>query len=691
MTPRESVVRLLLVEDRVEDAERISSILRNGGMAVRPTRAESEEHFETVIGQQSFDLVVVGLEATLIPMERVVDLVEASGKDMPVIAVLNELADAPIRRAFDAGVPRVAPRKHAEILQFAISNAFAAVESRRSVRRLQAALRETERRCDALIESSRDPIAYIHEGMHIRANQAYLEMFGFEEFEDVEGLSLLDLVASAHAEGFRQLLKRLSKGEPPPKTMQLTAQRSDGSSFEAVMEFAQASYEAEPCLQVIFRQRSIDAEVVRELDELRQRDQVTGLFNRQHFLIEVDQIVGRAAEGEKELALLLIEIDNYASVLSEIGLGNTDLLLEACAGRLRKVLGDDHFLARFGEHTFAARLQKSNHKKTQEIAESTRSAFDGKILEIGEKSMSISVSLGAVQIGERIATTQQVLGKAAQCVNTAVSMGGNRVELFDPAAGDRAEEQRVMERVREVEQALEQNSFVLHFQPVLSLHGDPGEAYEVLIRMKLPSGELVPPLAFLPEAEEHGLTGRIDRWVIGRALSLISDRHKAGRDTTLFVNITTSSLLDEQLPGLIGKQIAKFGIDGSKLVLEIPESKVFTNLRPAQEFQQALAKFNVGLTLEQFGSGVNSFQVLSHIDARYLRIDRSFMVDLAKNAEHQKKIREIADRARDLGKKTIAEFVQDAASMTVLFTSSVNYVSGNFLAAAGPEMNYEFG
>src|SRR5690606_6626678 len=103
------------------------------------------------------------------------------------------------------------------------ANVFAAVESRRAVRRLQAALRETERRCDALIESSRDPIAYIHEGMHIRANQAYLEMFGFEDFEEVEGLSLLDLVAPAHADGFRQLLKRLSKGEPPPKSMQLTA------------------------------------------------------------------------------------------------------------------------------------------------------------------------------------------------------------------------------------------------------------------------------------------------------------------------------------------------------------------------------------------------------------------------------------------------------------------------------------
>jgi len=691
MSSKDSVLRLLLVEDRVEDAERVTSILRNGGMAVRPTRAESEEQFESVIGSQPIDLVVAGLETKLIPLARVAELVEASGKDVPIIAVLPTFDDANVDAAFKAGVPRVAPRQRPEILQFAVSNAFAAVESRRAVRRLQAALRETERRCDALIESSRDPIAYIHEGMHIRANQAYLEMFGFEEFADIEGLSVLDLIAGSHADGFKQLLKRLSKGEPPPKTMQLTAVRGDGSSFDAVMEFAQASYEGEPCLQIVFRQKTIDAEMVRELDELRQRDQVTGLYNRQHFMAELDQAIAEAAEGRKDQALLLIEVDNYSTMLHEIGLGHADDLQEATATRLRQVLSDEETLARFGEHSFAALLRQSNHVHTKEIADRVRAAFEGKILEVGERSLTVTVSVGGVQIGEKIAQTPQVLARAGQSLQSAASMGGNRTEIFDPAARDRDEEARTLERVRQVEDALENNRFVLHFQPMINLHGEGGECYEVLIRMRLPNGELVPPVAFLPEAEENGLMTRIDRWVIGRALGLIAERQKAGKDTTLFVNITTTSLLDDKLPGLIGNQIKKLGIDGPRLVLEIPESKVFTNLKAAQDFQRGLAASGVGFSLEHFGSGVNSFQLLSHIDAQYLRIDRSYMVDLAKNSEHQKKIREIADKARDLGKRTIAEFVQDAASMTVLFTSSVNYVSGNFLAPAGPEMNYDFG
>ncbi len=691
MTNKESVVRLLLVEDRIEDAEQITSVLRNGGMAIRPQRAESDEQLEQLLGSQSIDLVIADINATSVEFGRVAELVQTSGKDVSLLALAPQYDDNIVLQAYQAGAARLAPRNRPELIQAVVRAEFAALENRRHVRRLQASLRETERRCDSLIDSSRDPIAYIHEGMHIRANQAYLEMFGYEDFEEIEGLSVLDLIAPLHADGFKQLLKRLSKGEPPPKTLQVTAQSSDGSEFEAIMEFAQATYEGEPCLQIVFRQQTIDAEVVRELDALRQRDQITELYNRQHFMNELDEAIAAASEGRNDQALLLFEIDSYANLLNDIGLGHADDLLAATARRLRAVLDDDQLAARFSDHTLAVLLKGSNYAQTREAGEKLVKAFQGKILEVGDRSLSITISIGGVQIGEKIASTQQVLAKASQCLQACVPLGGNRIEIFDPAARDRAEEERILQRVRQVEEALENGTFVLFYQPIIALQGDGGECYELLLRMRMGNGELVAPSTFLPEAEEHGLLGRIDRWVIDRALHLLAEREKAGHDTTLFVNISTQSLLDEDLPKLIGEQLKRLGVEGRRLVVEIPESKVFTNLKPAQKFQKWLAAHGCGFGLEQFGSGLNSFQLLNHIDAQFLRIDRSFMPDLAKNAEYQKKIREIADKAHSLGKKTVAEFVQDAASMTVLFTSSVDYVSGNFLAPAGPEMNYDFG
>jgi PAS domain S-box-containing protein len=237
MAQQDAVIRLLLVEDRLEDAEQLISHLRNGGMAVRPHRPDNEEELATLLGSQSIDIVLASFEAKYLPLATVVERVTATGKDIPVLASTTVLDEKIVLAALAAGTRDIALRNRPEHVQAVVRAEFSALLARRGLRHLEAALRETERRCDSLIASSRDPIAYVHEGMHIRANDAYLEMFGFEDFEEIEGVSVLDLIAPQHAESFKALLKRLGKGEAPPKQLELEAQRGDGSSFDAVMEF----------------------------------------------------------------------------------------------------------------------------------------------------------------------------------------------------------------------------------------------------------------------------------------------------------------------------------------------------------------------------------------------------------------------------------------------------------------------
>ena len=182
----------------------------------------------------------------------------------------------------------------------------------------------------------------------------------------------------------------------------------------------------------------------------------------------------------------------------------------------------------------------------------------------------------------------------------------------------------------------------------------------------------------------------IDRWVVGRAIKVIGERARAGKRTAILAKITQASLQDDTLVRYIGEQLAAHQVPGELLVLELTESKVFTNLRAAQEFRAAVAKHGCRVSLEQFGAGLNSFQLLGHFQPAMVKIDRGFMEDLTGNAENQAKIREIAVKANEAGIDTIAEYVQDAASMTFLFGSGVGYVQGNFLAQSGPDMNYDF-
>lgn len=691
MAQQDAVLRLLLVEDQLEDAEQLISHLRNGGIAVRPQRPEDEDDLARLLDSQSVDLVLAAADAKYLPLATVVGRVTATGKDIPIVASTSVLDEKTVMDALAAGTRDIALRTRPEHVQAVVRNEFAALLARRALRHLEASLRETERRCDALIASSRDPIAYVHEGMHIRANDAYLEMFGFEGFEDIEGLSLLDLIGPNHADSFKQVLKKISKGESPPRQLDLQAQRTDGSTFDAVMEFTSATYEGEACLQIVFRQQTVDAEMVKELDTLRQRDALTGLFNRQHFMTELEAAIVRAADGKGQQAFLLVEPDHYENLLGEIGLAAADDLIKGIAERLQGALDADTLAARLSDHGFAVLCLSHDHNGSLAQAERIREAFHGHILDLGDRSVNPSVSIGGVQVGERIASVSQVMSKSSQCLASCIGMGGNRVEIFDPAARDRAEEERIQAWVERIREALAGDQFVLHYQPIISLTGAEEENYDVYLRMKGQGGEVIPPLTYLAIAEEHGLLDDIDRWVIRRAVAVISERQKAGKHTNLFVKVTPASLVEGGLSEFIAEQLAAHAVPGDRLVLQIPESKVFTHLKAVQAFQTAVAALGCRVALEQFGTGLNSFQMLSHFDPAILKIDRGFITELGKNAEIQKQVREIVSKAHAAGKQTVAEFVSDAATMSVLFSMGMDFVEGNFLAAPGPAMNYDFG
>ena len=685
-------LRLVVVDDSVEDAEAIVSGLRNAGIAIRPQRPASPEELTALLSGQAIDLVLASRRSQAVPFDEAMQLVVGSGKDIPVLALFDDIDATGAAAAIGAGARALALRDKPQQLLQVVRNEWADLEARRALRRLEAQVRETERRCDALIESSRDPIAYVHEGMHIRANSAYLEMFGFDSFEDVEGMSLLDLVAPRHVAEFKQLLKQLSKGEAPPPSYELEARGMDGEEFPAVMEFTQASYEGEACVQVVFRRQELanDPELAQKLKDLQERDPVTGLLNRQTFLRTLEDAISDAGKNQARHGLLLVEPDHYQRLLHDMGLDASDAILAAMAGRLKDALQGDAVAARFGEHSLAVLLHGGDHVTTPALAERIRAAFADGIFEVGDHSSAITASIGGVQIGEKIANVSQVLAKANQGVQSALGVGGNRFEIFDPSATDRAEEERIQAWVARLRDALDKDQFVLHYRPVISLLGEPEPLYEAYLRLDAGEGEMVGPTTFMQIAEEHGLLAEIDRWVVGHAIAVLGERLKSGKPTTLLMRISQDSLGDERFARHLEETLLARGVPGDRLVLQLSESKVFTHMRDVQSLIESLRKLGVRTGLEQFGAGIDSMQLLTHVTPAFLKLDRSFMEDLPKNADNQKRIQAIAAHARSNGMRSIAEFVQDAASMSTLFSCGVDYVEGDFLALPSSEMNYEF-
>ena len=686
---KDITLRLLIVDDSAENAEVIVSTLRNSGIAVRPFRPQSPDELIQAVASQPLDLVLAA-NSYSIPQLLLTQQVAASGKDIPMILLADQVDAQLMLDSAANGIRTIALRHQPDHLLSVVRNEWTDLQARRGLRRIEVQMRETERRCDALISSSRDPIAYVHEGMHIRANEAYLEMFGYEDFEDVEGISLLDMVAPQCVEDFKNLLKSLSKGETPPPQYEVHARNQDGETFPATMEFTPATYEGESCLQVVFRRREeYDPELAREVEELRQRDQVTGLLNRPTFMVQLENAVAQVSRSDGQYGFLLVEPDHYNRLLPDIGLDSADALIAAMGHQLAKVIGEAAQVARFGEHSFAL-LSQGQYAHTTELAERVRDGFAGHVFSIGDRSATVTVSIGGVQVGEKIASVGQVLNRANDCTRAAVELGGNTVKVFDPGAADRVEEERIQRWVQRMQEALAGEGFQLRFRPVLNLMGEPMQLYDTSLALEN-NGELVSPTTFLTIAQDHELMAPINRWVVVHAIRALGERRRAGHRTHLMVRITPESFTDPVLLDVIRNELAVQSVEGSQLWLQVPEAKVFTHLRTAQQFLADVAKMGCKVGLEQFGSGLDSFQLLAHFQPGFLKLDSSFTADPAQAKEQLDKTREITGKAQEASILTIAEFVTDASTMSLLFNAGVDYVEGEFIGPPTPQMDFEFG
>ena len=685
----DSPLRLAIIDDSAEHAENLVSSLRNAGMVVRPQRVTAIGELSEMLRTQPLDIVLASHDSLTCPPLHAALAVADSGKDIPVLLMVETLSEDELISAHANGFRSIALRKRPEHVIAKVRSTFDDLHTRRALRRLELQMRETERRCDALIASSRDPIAYIHEGMHIRANEAYLEMFGFEDVEEIEGIALLDMVAPGHVDDFKTLLRSLSKGDAPPAQYSLDMLRADGERISATMDFSSATYEGEHCLQVVFRrQEVIDPQLVLEMEALRQRDPATGLLNRATMMARIDDALVDVTRPDGQQVFLLVQPDHAARLLPEIGLESADALAAALARQVENATGEDASVARMGELVFGI-LASADWARANALAEMVVAEFRDHVIGLGTQSLSVTVSVGGVLIGERITSPSMVLQRANESLGATNALGGNSHLVHDPAAVDRVEQERAKRWLLRLRQAIASDDFVLHYQPILNLAGDPQQRYDAFLRLDN-DGELVPPSSFIAIAEENGLMREINRCIARLAIQRIGQRRSEGHETHVGIRISPETFDDPEFIAIVRDQLAACGVKGEQLHLQIAESRVYTHLRAAQQFQRNLGALGCQLVLDQFGNGLDSFQLLGHIRPAAIKLDRSFTADFNSLRDQHDKVEEITRRAAELDITTIAEFIQDAPSMSLLYSAGVAFVQGDFVGPAQLAMDYEF-
>jgi diguanylate cyclase (GGDEF)-like protein/PAS domain S-box-containing protein len=432
----------------------------------------------------------------------------------------------------------------------------------------------------------------------------------------------------------------------------------------------------------IARDISDQKEFEAKLVHLASHDALTGLYNRRRLEEEVERELAKVRRFGGTAALLFVDLDGFKYVNDTLGHRSGDELLSGVAHLIQAELRETDILARFGGDEFAILLPLTNRAAAETLAEAVNGAVSSFALSAGGHAVRCTASIGIAVAPDHGTTLHELLANADIAMYKAKE-ARDGFSMFAPKLLSPSTFGAQMIWENQIREALEQEQFVLYAQPIRGLQ-DGSLQYELLVRMTAEPGLLAYPDQFLPVAERSTLIHRIDRWVVREAIRLIADRAAAGQDMTFEVNLSAKAFSDDHLLPLIRDELASTGADPTRLILEITETAAIADITRAQEFIRELRSLGCKFAIDDFGVGFSSFYYLKHLPVDYLKIDGSFIRNLPNDPADQHLVQSMIQLARGLGKLTVAEFVSDEETATLLRTLGVDFGQGFFLGRPTP-------
>jgi diguanylate cyclase (GGDEF)-like protein len=418
----------------------------------------------------------------------------------------------------------------------------------------------------------------------------------------------------------------------------------------------------------------------RKLSHQAAHDILTGLLNRQAFEASLRLTLEQCEQSPDSHAVMFIDLDRFKVVNDSCGHPAGDALLRQLSATLAGRLRNSDVIARIGGDEFAVLLRYTESEDAEQVAEKIRLAVEAFTFEWENQAFKVGASIGLVPFGSESITLEELLSTADACCYSAKEEGRNRVH--HAAANTEAVQRRSgeMRWVTRISDAIRDDGFVLYGQMIkpLNVALDDGRlALEVLLRMKDQEGlGLIPPGQFLPAAERYGTVPDIDRWVVENSLQWLAGLGKTAENLRISINICGPAASDPQFHRFVRNCIADAGVPPKSLCFEITESVAIRSLANAAALVDALGDLGCQFALDDFGSGLSSFNQLRHLKVDYLKIDGSFIHNIDRDPINRAMVESINTIGKKLGKRTVAEFVENDRIKGILQEIDVDFAQG---------------
>jgi diguanylate cyclase (GGDEF)-like protein/PAS domain S-box-containing protein len=418
-----------------------------------------------------------------------------------------------------------------------------------------------------------------------------------------------------------------------------------------------------------------------QLQFLADHDPLTGLFNRRRFVQELDLEIKLMRRDGHPSSLLMLDVDGLKQVNDAMGHQAGDALVRQTAEVLRDRLRGTDSVGRLGGDEFAVLLRGSRVNEAAAVAQVLLDRFRGREQVASAEPIRPTISIGLTSLRRNFTGADEAIGAADRAMYEAKRTGGDRVAMYSRRLPPRTEGRGSW--ADQIRDALDEDRIVLYRQPIIHLASREVHRHEVLIRMRSPEGDVLPPEAFLPDAERFDLVQELDRRAAHQAVSLIAAESN-GEPLRLEVNVAAKTIEDPEFTEALADALREEGVDPANLILEVSEQVAVSDLKRARAFAERVAELGCGFALDNFGSGFGSFFYLKHLPVDHIKIDGDLIRGLSSSRVDREIVSSIVDVARSLDRETVGERVNDERTLELMKQLGVDYAQGFHLGPPTP-------
>lgn len=668
----QSQVPLMVLTDREENVEVINRTLRQAGHPVRCSWIGKDDGLVDALAKERPELLF--LFSGCGNVADAAKTCRAFAPMIPLVVVSEDIEEAVMADAMAAGARDVVSLNELDRLRAVAERELRAFRLERALNDTLVSANRYKKQLKAFVAGSEDAFAHVQEGILVEANASWAELFGRPDASVMEGEPLMDFFEAASQPALKGALVACEKGQWDSKPIRVSALTQD-AVIPLELWLSDEEYEGEPAVRLsVPRAQPQNTEPEHLVEQTVHKDPMTGFYHRRRFVELLTDRLETSTQGGVR-ALVYLRPDKFGETKDEVGpLASEDILVQL-AEVVQGLTQENDLYGRFGGLVFTLLLERGTLRDVEAWAENALLTISEHLFVVANKTLSVTCTIGLSEVTSGTDRVEPLINDAEQANKRGRKRGGNQVvvaEISDESTRVKRFDEIWVERIKS---ALMDNRFRLVHLPMSSLTGKNVKYYDTVLRMLDTDGQEILATEFIPAAERNALLKAIDRWVIGASISFC----RAKTPDRIFVKLSKESIADPTLQDWLKKQLAAAALKPSQICFQVSEEDVAQHLRQTKALAETLKQLGFGFAVEHFGIGRDPMQVLNHTPMNYLKIDGSLMQSIATNQALQEQVRGFVKAARARKISTIAERVEDANTMAVLFQLGFSYIQGHYV------------